>query len=305
MYFQWMWGVQLMDSSALALDGNQNSEATRFASWRTGNLLHRGNWLWSWRCQPAGLMGIPRFDYVLKTLQPGLSLVERGRAAARLSNRMLAYESIDHAGLIPVVDAELDRQPFYVVEPWIGGETADRWAQSWPEVCVSRMMWVVRQVAEIVSAAHEQSRAHLNLCPENILIDHEGKVKVTGWSLSTIAGLSCQLQGLIVERNRFSAPESCESNYRVDLSADIYALGMVIFFLCSGRFPSAGQELRTSQPEAPFRLSRLLQKMIAAQPRQRPDAKQVVDELISVELDHLHNDHPIIWGPPDHLSDLK
>lgn len=292
-----------MSSSTLATDGESNVEAIHFSSWRTGKLLRAGNWQCCWRCQPLGLAGSPRYDYVLKSLNPALSIAERGRAAVRLSNRVMAYETIDHTGMIPIVDAELDRQPFFIVEPWVSGETVDRWVRSWPEVCVSRMMWVVRQVAEVIGAAHDQFRAHLNLRPDNILIDHQGRVSLTGWSLSTLAGLNIHSQGALLEPTRFAAPELSSNNYKLHLSADIYSLGALIHYLYSGRLPQPGTELRVHQTEAPFRLSRLLQAMTALDPKQRPDAKTVVDQLISIELDHLHNDRVVIW--PDETPSLE
>ncbi len=291
-----------MSSSTLASGGEPNLDAIHFSSWRTGKLLQAGRWQCCWRCQPLGLAGNPRYDYVLKSLNPALSIADRGRAAVRLSNRVMAYETIDHAGMIPIVDAELDRQPFFIVEPWVSGETVDRWVRSWPEVCVSRMMWVVRQVAEVISAAHDQFRAHLNLRPDNILIDHQGRVSLTGWSYSTLAGLSFQSQGLSLELTPFAAPEVAATNYRLELSADVYSLGAVIHYLYSGRMPQPGTELRLHQPEAPYRLSHLLQAMTAKNPRHRPDAKAVIDQLISIELDHLHNDRVVIW--PDEPPSL-
>ena len=62
-----------------------------------------------------------RHDFVIKIIAPDLDQAQRNQAIDRLSREAMATEQILHPNVIRLLDAELDKPTFFLVQPWIEG----------------------------------------------------------------------------------------------------------------------------------------------------------------------------------------
>lgn len=104
---------------------------------------------------------------------------------------------------------------------------------------------VVDSVASALSLAHENRMLHLDIKPANILIDHEGNVKLADFGmakLSSATGYGGALGGTI----GYMPPEQIEEDHNVDERTDIFALAVVVWESLTGSCPFAAQSAQKS-----------------------------------------------------------
>ncbi len=258
--------------------------------------------------QPQGTQNPHRSDYLLKTVRSGLTFQRQSEAIDRLSRRLVASELVDHHGMPPVLDAELDRAPFFLVEPFAEGYSLHKVRERAKSVSLSKVIWIARQIAEVIAAAHNARKTHLGINPEKIIVDETGRVVVNGWSNSHHFGSRCWLPWSSIAEIRLRAPECFLADYQAQPAADVYALGVAWYWLFSGSWPVTGPSMEVLQqqhqqvipgelscvcPWIPTELSRLIHMMLAKNPIRRPGIHTVLEKMFSIEIDYLHDGRAI------------
>lgn len=160
---------------------------------------------------------------------------------------------------------------------------------------------MLRQLCSAIAAAHRQGIIHRDLKPQNIMINTRGILKIMDF------GIALQLTGerpgtpkVISGTPMFMAPEQFMGG-EIDQRTDIYALGLNIFFVFSGRLPFKGDSLeelrhkhlhedlpplRTLRPELPEELEALLNKALQKEKEDRfQDVAQLLRALNAVPVE--------------------
>ena len=286
------------------------SDENRIIScWRLGEQITAGRWYHTFRAAPRTLTAACRHEFVIKIIAPGLDELEQHQAIDRLSRESMATEQILHSNVIRLLDSELDRPSFFLVQPWIEGRSLDRLFSRVPYLPLTRMLWVLRQIAEGVRAGHEKSRAYLGLDPTHVLLNKTGRATLVGWSQSHAFGEPAWLPHDRTQAARYSAPETFSDNYLADPASDIYSLGALIYRSLALTSPIPGkcveslrvahqevipEDLIIAQPICPPRLASLSKQMLAKDPLMRPRSCEVLDELIAIEIEHLSNNSMVM-----------
>jgi len=270
--------------------------------WKLGNQITGGRWYHIFRAAPKSTSGPQGFSYVLKTVNPLLLGTQRDQAIDRLGREALATERIVHPNVVRVLDAELDFAPFFLVQPWIEGRSFDRYLATAQSISLNRMLWAVRQIAEGLKATHDAGRVHLGLDPSHVILGRTGRVTLLGWSQCHGQGEPTWFPHDQIQLASFTAPECFENNYRANPASDVYSLGVFIYLCFTMRSPFFGSsidetiqrhrhhiphDLQFIQPLCPIELSRLVKEMLIKNSRHRPTMSEVLNRLISVEIEHL------------------
>ncbi len=287
----------------MTLTGTQINEQEEIIScWKLGPQVTGGRWYDIYRARPKTLSQNSDFDYVIKTINPMLSHAHKQKAIDRLGRESLATEAIRHNAVIRLLDAELDVAPFFLVQPWVYGRSLDRFFASAQQVAINRLMWVLRQIAEGVHAGHLCGRVYLGLDPSHVLLGRTGRVKLIGWSQSHGVGERTWLPHDQLQAARYMAPECFTDGYRASTSSDVFSLGVLIYQSLTRQTPFTGSsvdvikqalrkqsavDLMIRQPLCPKPLYRLVRKMLSRNPSHRPEFSEVLELLISVEIEHL------------------
>lgn len=281
---------------------NQSVEDKVISCWRLGPQVSGSRWYSIFRAAPKTYSQESEHDFVLKIINPELSTELVPRAIDRLGREAHATEQIIQPNVIRLLDAELDQAPFFLVQPWISGRSLDSLLSRAPHLSLSRMLWVLRQTAEGVRAGHEKGRVHLGIDPSHVIIGSTGRVSLLGWSNSHMEGEATWLPHDRLQLARHTAPECFENNYRANVLSDVYALGSMIYHAIALRPPFEGQtidavknhhresiaeDLVFIQPDCPIRLSSLVKQMLIKNPSARPSFREVLNELILIEIEYL------------------
>lgn len=167
--------------------------------------------------------------------------------------------------LLRVLDAERDGRICYVVNEWGEGASLDlRLAEEGP-LPPRLAAWVTDEVAATLTVAHEAGIAHGRLIPENVLIDHNGSVRIIGFAVEAA------LYDLGPDR----------------IAVDVVDLAGLLHCALTGRW--AGQT-KSGVPRAP--VERGLHQDRVLRPRQvRAGVPRTLDDLVDEVLNRPHGKH--------------
>ncbi len=245
-------------------------------------------------------------DVALKLL-PDAFASDRARLA-RLEREAKLLASLSHpniAGLFALEQAALDGAAapvlFLAMELAAGEDLAERLKRG--PIPVDEAIIIAKQIAEALEEAHEKGIVHRDLKPANVKVAEDGKVKVLDFGLAKAwsgdagdmaSGTSALLSqsptlahtgtaaGLILGTAAYMSPEQARGK-AVDRRADVWAFGLVLYEMLSGRRPFGGETVTdvlasvvkdpidwSALPAAtPARLRRLLERCLERDPKQR------------------------------------
>lgn len=190
-----------------------------------------------------------------------------------------------------------------VMELVEGGNLRDRLRGAPSGLPMDEALAAIRQVASALAAAHDEGVVHRDIKPENILLDVEGRVHVSdfGMALSLAPGAPRLTRtGAAAGTPGYLAPEQF-SGATADARVDIFALGVLLYEMLTGRLPLGSFEpLRTLRPEVPAAVDALVLRALRPDPAARP---QTIAEFLAL-LDGTISEPPATpqTSPPGGLS---
>ncbi|MBK9072157.1 MAG: protein kinase [Myxococcales bacterium] len=190
-----------------------------------------------------------------------LKILRRGYARdAKVVERFLreakAASRIGHPGIVEVTDFGTSPDGVaYAVMELLEGQTLDR-AVKGGALDLARALDIAQQVARSLAAAHAKGVVHRDLKSENIfLVERDGRsdfVKVVDFGVAKLTAIGdaeaaaeprLTLAGSIMGTPEYMAPEQAAGKADVDHRVDIYALGIIMFEMITGRMPFRGDTL--------------------------------------------------------------
>lgn len=194
----------------------------------------------------------------------------------RFRREAAAGTKFTHKNLVQIYDIGLyHRMPYVVMELVEGESLAARLARK-GRLPPADALAIILYVAKALGAAWNETRlVHLSLKPSSLLVARDGEIKLTDLGFARHAERDdTELPAPDAEAARFASPEVARSEKHLDLRADIYSLGCILFHTITGQMHVLGTPFRADllPPDSPPGLAKLLGAMLAADPDQRPDS---------------------------------
>jgi serine/threonine protein kinase len=229
----------------------------------------------------------------LKAIHP--QYAKNPEVISRFVTEAKAVNQIGHEHIVDVTDfgttAEGD---FYFAMEYLQGAALVDLIQNGPPFAVFRALRIGAQIADALQASHDHGVIHRDLKPDNIFLVPHGDdpdfVKILDFGLAKLVDPtgatpthSTQV-GLILGTPYYMAPEQCEGKAEIDHRADVYALGVILFEMLTGKLPFGGDSYgeimvkqinmappaaRSIVPELPPVLDAILFRALAKNPAQR------------------------------------
>ncbi|MEI9940445.1 MAG: serine/threonine-protein kinase [Pseudomonadota bacterium] len=178
--------------------------------------------------------------FALKALRKDLATDRE--IAARFMQEARTAASVSHPGLVEITDfGKLPSgQPFFVMELLEGQSLAQLIRRGGP-IPAARALGIIRQIADALGAAHDRSIVHRDLKPDNIHISprtgEKDHVTIVDFGLAKVIGASRLTRaGMVFGTPHYMSPEQAQGD-PTDHRADIYALGVVMYEMFTGRVP--------------------------------------------------------------------
>jgi TolB-like protein len=230
----------------------------------------------------------------LKVLKPevGASL-----GTERFLREIEIAANLSHPHILPLFDSGEADGLFYLVMPYVEGETLrDRLDREGP-LPLDRAVIIASEIADALAYAHDCGLVHRDIKPENILF-RSGHAAVSDFGIAVPAAGSERTRltrtGVAVGTPAYMSPEQAAGERDVDARTDIYALGCILFEMLEGRPPFTGptpqavlaRKLTGGRPEftrseePPETVRAVLDRALSPEPDDRHgDARQFATEL--------------------------
>jgi eukaryotic-like serine/threonine-protein kinase len=210
---------------------------------------------------------------------------------ARFSREARLAAGLSHPNVVTVFDAgEADGRPYIVME-YVEGRTLDARLREQGPLPPEDVRRIGAQVCAGLEHAHANSLVHRDLKPGNLIERNDGTVKIADFGIARGDDATAITEaGTIIGTAAYLAPEQAESG-PVTPRTDLYALGVVLYELLTGRRPweveSIGdlarrrsEPLPTLPPEVPAGLREAVERSLAPNPEDRPASAAELGQLL-------------------------
>ena len=241
-------------------------------------------------------------------------LTARPEVVARFRREVRTAGKLGHTNIVTFHDAEQEGELHFLVMEYVEGVSLAKLIEKRGFLTVFEACKIIRQAAMGLQHAHERGMVHRDIKPQNLMVTKKGVLKILDFGLIRFdadtdadelkpSGLPSVLDDhselrdmtkidTIVGTPDYLAPEQARSS-KVDIRADLYALGCTFYSLLTGHPPFPGgsafekvlkhsrefpQPVGTFRPDVPPEVVAILNKLMAKSP---DDRYQVPNELVS------------------------
>lgn len=240
-------------------------------------------------------------DVALKILHA--SLATDPRVVEKYVSEARAVAKLNHPHIVQGIDVGESEGLYYFAMEYLSGGTFEKLLEEEGPLEEERALIYLYQVASALQHAWEKNIIHCDLKPANLMLDKEGRLKITDLGLARIGeGDSTDVgasDGKRVVRGtpHYLSPEQIETPDGLDCRTDIYSLGATFYHLVGGITPFAGSgnkeiilarlkgdplPLNAAAPEVSAGLARLIGRMMS---RKREDRPQTPGEVKKAVVD--------------------
>lgn len=221
----------------------------------------------------------------VKVLHPGLAadpaFVERFRHEARAAARL------SHPNVVAVFDQGEsdgdDHRDVFLVMELVEGTTLREVIREEAPLTARESLAILEPILEALRAAHSAGIIHRDVKPENVLVRHDGEVKVADFGLARAitSQASASRRGVLLGTVSYLSPEQVERGV-ADARTDVYAAGLVLFEMLTGRTAVTGV---TPIQIAYKHLRGTIERPSSLVPAVPPDLDSLVSAATAVETD--------------------
>ncbi len=255
-----------------------------------------------------GVLGEGGMGTVYKALDPfirrmvAIKTIEKSRldAAAnriglvRFRNEAQAAGRLLHPGIVAVYDYGEDEEIAYIVMEYVRGKSLHEHLSNETQYDLAEAWQILSQLLDAIGYSHAQGVVHRDLKPANILINEDGRIKISDFGIARVDSNQLTELGEVVGYALLHGARAGARRDAIDHRADLYAVGIICYQLLTGRRPFAGTPMEVMNqvldfmpvdpsrlnPELPRDLDRVMRTALAKRPEDRfQSARELADRL--------------------------
>jgi eukaryotic-like serine/threonine-protein kinase len=235
------------------------------------------------------------------TVRGSSEFIERFKREARI---MMDFK---HDGIVTVYDHFKEGTSYYIVQEFVDGFSLDELIRRKRSMADELGLYIFLRVCQALEYAHDSGVIHRDIKPANVLISRRGEVKlvdfgIAGYEDEDDEGLT--RQGMTLGTFAYMPPEQFKNTRNVDKCADIYAMGVMLYEMATGKKPFPGNfspetivtiqkgkyvRIRKLNPRIDKTFARLIGKMIRPKKEKR---FQDLAPVIRILKRRLRNEEP-------------
>ena len=218
-------------------------------------------------------------EVALKLIKPEIAADKR--TVERFHNEIKIARKISHKNVCRTHDLHEEGLTLYLTMEYVRGEDLKSLIHRTKTLSVGTALAIARQMAEGLAEAHKLGIVHRDLKPGNVMIDKDGQAKIMDFGVArAMREKGITGAGAIIGTQEYMSPEQVEGK-EADQRADIYALGIILFEMGTGRVPFEGETAsipRKLIPQIPEGLNKLILRCLE---KDREERYQTAEELIA------------------------
>ncbi len=221
---------------------------------------------------------------------------------------------LNHPNIVQIYDRGEAEGTYYIAMEYLDGRTLKDLIVEHGPLRTDHIVSIAGQILEGLRFAERKGVVHRDIKPQNIMVDAEGRVKVTDFGIARAANsVGMTETGSILGTAHYLSPEQAQG-HPAEAGADLYSLGVVMYEMATGRLPFTGDNPvaiamqhvheppvlpSTLVPGIPENLERVILKALAKTPETRyRSADEFLDDLRRVE-------RGLVVAPPPGLGEQE
>lgn len=219
----------------------------------------------------------------VKLLKPHLTA--DGTVAERFRREAVAAASLNHQNIVAVYDAVEDNGRQAVVMEFIDGKSLRTLLDERRTLTPKLTVHIGSGICAALDAAHAKGIIHRDVKPGNVLVTKDGRVMLTDFGIAKALGTGDDLtsENIMMGTAKYLSPEQVKGD-ELDLRADLYSLGLVLYECLAGKVPFVGKndtetalarlqrdptDLGTLRPDVSPQLAAAIHRMLERSPSRR------------------------------------
>ncbi|MBC1867337.1 Stk1 family PASTA domain-containing Ser/Thr kinase [Listeria seeligeri] len=251
-------------------------------------------------------------DVAVKILR--IDLADESNLIRRFQREAQSATSLVHPNIVSVYDVGEENDLHYIVMEHVDGMDLKQYIHENHPISYEKAVDIMLQIVSAVTVAHQHHIIHRDLKPQNILIDHDGVVKITDFGIAmALSETSITQTNSLLGSVHYLSPEQARGGMATQKS-DIYSLGIVLYELLTGKVPFDGESAvsiaikhlqadipsaRAQNPEIPQSLENIIIKATAKDPFLRYQNAEEMEKDLQTCLNQDRLNEPKYIFPTD------
>jgi eukaryotic-like serine/threonine-protein kinase len=143
---------------------------------------------------------------------------------------------LQHPNVVAVYDRGEFDDTYYIAMEYLEGRSLKQIVRQDGPLDPDRAIDLVLQILKAARFAHRRGIVHRDIKPHNVIVDDEGRAKVTDFGIARAGASDMTETGSIMGTAQYLSPEQAQG-HPVDARADLYSIGVVLYELLTGRVP--------------------------------------------------------------------
>lgn len=253
----------------------------------------------------------------VKVLRGDLSSDDR--FIRRFQREALSVSNLSHPNIVEIYDVGEEDGEYYIVMEYIEGKTLKQLLKKRESLTLTEVIDIMTQLTDGIAHAHESYIIHRDIKPQNIMIQDDGRIKITDFGIAMALNATQLTQTNSVMGSVHYLPPEQASGKGATVKSDIYSMGILMYELLTGTVPFKGDNaveialkhmkdkipsIRKQDPSIPQSVENILMKATAKNPRNRYDsAREMHDDLVTCLTEEHANDKKITFEYPENDID--
>lgn len=237
----------------------------------------------------------------------------------RFQREALSVSNLSHPNIVEVYDVGEEEGNHYIVMEYIEGKTLKQLLKKRESLTLTEVIDIMTQLTDGIAHAHESYIIHRDIKPQNIMIEDDGRIKITDFGIAMALNATQLTQTNSVMGSVHYLPPEQASGKSASIKSDIYSLGILMYELLTGSVPFKGDNaveialkhmkekipsIRKQDPSIPQSVENIILKAAAKNPRNRYDsAKEMHEDLIHCLEEEHANDKKVTFEYPENDID--
>ena len=237
----------------------------------------------------------------------------------RFQREALSASSLSHPNIVEMYDVGEDNGSHYIVMEYIEGKTLKQLLKKRGNLTVSETVDIMLQLTDGISHAHDSYIIHRDLKPQNIMIQEDGKIKITDFGIAMALNSTQLTQTNSVMGSVHYLPPEQASGKGSTIKCDIYSMGILFYELLTGVLPFKGDNaveialkhmkdpipsVRKQNSNIPQSVENIIIKSTAKNPKNRyNDVKEMYHDLKTCLDQEVMNQEKHVYKYSEHETE--
>jgi beta-lactam-binding protein with PASTA domain/predicted Ser/Thr protein kinase len=158
----------------------------------------------------------------------------------RFRREASAAAGLSHQNIVGIFDRGEWEGTYYIAMEYVAGRSLKTIVREQGALPAAQAIDIVVQILRGARFAHRRGVVHRDLKPHNVIIDEEGRARVTDFGIARAGASDMTLTGSIMGTAQYLSPEQAQG-YVVSGSSDLYSIGVILYELLTGVVPFDGE----------------------------------------------------------------